>query len=62
VTVQRENPDNLVQFAANYFNRLNLTDQGEGPGQDSSSGAPEIEMMVEGEELFSNISGCVCGG
>ena len=49
VTVLREKPDNLVQFAASYFNRLNIDDQGEeGPDQADSSGAAETEMMVEG--------------
>lgn len=50
VTVLREKPDNLVQFAASYFNRLNIGDQDEaasGQGQGGPSGAVETAMMVE---------------
>ncbi len=41
VTVLREKPDNLVQFAAEYFSRLNLEEEGDRPS------AADLEMMVE---------------
>ena len=49
VTVLREKPDNLVLFAANYFNRLNLGHQDEPSQQAGVSGGAEAEMMVEGK-------------
>lgn len=49
VTVLREKPDNLVQFAASYFNRLTLNDPDSSSQQAGPSGGSEADMMVEGK-------------
>ena len=48
VTVLREKPKDLVEFAASYFNELNMSRKQGGSSVSEQASTAEMEMTIEG--------------